>query len=289
MIKFPGLGSHYVLMDEEDGGGGSSGGGGGDTPITFENQAKFDAAIAEAVTKAVTTANDASKAEFDEKRQTLLNETKAAKEAAKKWESLDFDQVSAVMKVYGESEDAKLIAEGKIDEVITKKIDTEKAKWEEERTTTATALETMTTERDTYKGLYETKLTDIQIRAAAEKANVIPSAIDDIVARGLQIFSVDKDGNLEARDSKGELMKTDSELLLTPELFLEGLKDTAAHYWPPGEGTGGSGDKNADGSVNKGSLQERKAAAAKRGDMKEFHRLDAVLKEERGKGNRSAA
>lgn len=248
--------------DEE----GSGSGGSGDE--TF-NADQLATAVKEAVDKAVQTANDTSKTEYDTKRAELLDETKKAKEAASKWKDLDFDQVSSVMKVYGESADAKLIADGKIDEVITKRIDTEKAKWDEERTTSKTALDSATTERDYYKGLYENKLADIQLRTAAEKAEVVPTAIDDIVTRGLKIFKVDSEGNLEARDEKGELMKTKADLLLTPVLFLEELKESAPHYWPASEGAGARGGASG-GSAD---LDVRAQTAAKSGDMKAFREV----------------
>lgn len=269
----------FHFKDGEGEGGGGGGGGDGDT-FTKE---QFDAAVADATTNATTAATDVATAEFEEKRKTLLDETKAAKEAVKKWKDFDFDNVSKMMAAFGESEEAKLIADGKWEEVVEKRINKQKAEWESSKVELSDAITTVTAERDSYKSMYENKLTDIQIRAAAEKASVIPTAIDDIVTRGLIIFAVDSEGNLEARDAKGDLMKTESGILLTPELFIEGLRESAPHYWPPSEGSGGEGSKTgADGK--KLSIHQQKADAAKRGDMTEYDRLTAVQKKNKAEG-----
>jgi hypothetical protein len=263
--------------DPDNPGGGGGGGGDDDPPETFTKDQ-----LSDAVAKAVQEANDKSEASNKTKRDELLAETKAAKEAAKKWDGLDFDAVNSMMKAFGENEEAQLIADGKFEEVLDKRMDRAKAEWEGEKSTFSEQLLEINQERDLYKGLYENKLADIQIRAAAEKANVIPTAIEDIVARGLQIFKVDSEGNLEARNKNGDLIKTESDLLLTTELFLESLKDTAPHYWPAGEGTGGQGSKGGkSGEGGQGTIEERKAAAASRGDMKEFNRLRDIQKKER--------
>jgi hypothetical protein len=263
-----------VNMEGEEGEGG-----GGDNGSTTFSQDQLTAAVADAV-KAATDGAAATSAEHSKK---LLAETKAAKEAASKWKDMDFDQVSNMMKMFGESEEAKLISEGKWEEVVTKRIDKQAAQWEQDRGELTASRDEHEASSNKYKTMYETKLTDIQIRQAAEKAGVISTAVDDIVTRGLQIFKVDGDGNLEARDGSGELMKTASDLLLTPELFLEGLKTNAPHYWPQGQGSGGDGNTGGAGNSGSGSIMERKAAAANRGDMVEFKRLDALGKEEKMK------
>lgn len=263
--------AHYMPFQskpfgyEGEGGDGDTGDGDtGDGDKTTFTKAELDAQIE--------AAKAAAAADFDAKKKELLEEAKKAKNKAKQWENFDFEEVSRMMKLFGENEEARVLADGKVEEVIEKRTDRLRAEFEDQKKNLSTELETTRAERDNFKNLYESKLTDIQIRAAAEKAGVVPTAIDDVVSRGQKIFRVDETGTLEARDANGDLMKTESGLLLSTELFIESLRTSAPHYWPAGQGSGGSGSTGAKGT---GSIDERMAAAAKRGDMAEYARLRA--------------
>lgn len=106
-------------------------------------------------------------------------------------------------------------------------------------------LTTITKERDD-SVLATTNLTseimtgkiELAIRAAAEKAKVIPSAINDMVMRGKPQFELlEQDGKV--------LVLTKDGLGVTPGLgpdgWIEELAPTAAHYWPGNVGAGANG------------------------------------------------
>jgi hypothetical protein len=256
--------------------GDDEGGGGGGHDKTSFTKDELTAQVA----AAVEAANATNNASFETKRKELLDETKLAKAESARWKDMDFDKVSNMLKVFGESEEANLIAEGKWEEVVSKRIDKQASQWEQDKTVLTNDNVTLTAERDNFKSMYENKLTDIQLRQSAEKAGVIATAIDDIVTRGLNIFQVDSDGNLESRDKSGELMKNSAGLLITPELFIESLKELAPHYWPVGQGSGGDGNTGGKGGAST-TVEQQKADAAKRGDMVTFNRLTKQQRDER--------
>jgi len=248
-----------------DGGGGGTGDGDEPKPITKDEMLK-------AISDAVSENTSKLTSDFDEKRKTLLAETKAAKEAAKQFDGMDIEQVKKMLSVYENDEEAKLIADGKIEEVIDKRVERIKADHESEKATSVLELETVVKERDNYKTMYEDKLVDIQFRTEAEKAGVLPKAIDDAVRRGADAFKIDTAGNLEARDANGELVKTEAGVLLSPKLFIEQLKTTHPYYWPQGQGSGATG-ATGDGGGTGDTIQNRMNAAAKSGDMTLYAKL----------------
>lgn len=88
-----------------------------------------------------------------------------------------------------------------------------------------------------------------EIRNTAAKAGVLPEALDDVVNKASNIFSMGTDGVVEARDTDGNLRKDESDFLLTPERYLKVLKSTHSYYWPSSisgnlDGGGGGNEMN---------------------------------------------
>lgn len=199
---------------------------------------------------------DALQAEVERLRnhsKTLLDEKKVLKsqfdDFKSSFEGIDANNIKKMMEVFESSEEAKLIAEGKLDEVIRKRTEktlTVKDSLIEELGLKMTDLEKSLGEVTTrYKN---EKITN-ELRAAAEKHGVLPTAIDDVVYRGLNLFSVDDKGNIEARDANGELVKAGTKLL-NPELFVKDLQDKAPHFWPQSQGAGATGNSSNASGIN---------------------------------------
>jgi hypothetical protein len=72
------------------------------------------------------------------------------------------------------------------------------------------------------------------LRAAAAAAGLVPAAVDDALARARRIFTLNEDGTPVARDAEGEAS-------LTPAEWLETMKESAPHWWPPSSGAGAPG------------------------------------------------
>lgn len=206
-----------------------------------------------AIAKAVEEATNG----LNSKNAELLDELKTAKSNLKKFEGVDIDSVSKMMEQINQSEELKLISEGKFDEVLQKRMDTVNAKHQEETSTLQKALEEALENSNKYKSTLEKNTISDSVRSAALKAGILPEALDDVVRRGLDIFSIDEEGKIEARDENGNLLTID-ELLVTPERFIDSLKKSAKHYWGSSEGAGAEGNKgeNKSGSGSGEGLVE---------------------------------
>lgn len=192
---------------------------------------------------------------LNNKNKELLNEKKNLQQAMAKFEGFDIEEHKRLMEVIGKSEEAKLIAEGKVDEVISKR--TEKYRLDMDQ-----KLEELQKERDSLAENYSSlstasKRKDISVTMTQEatKAGVAPTAVSDIIDRALKVFTVDDDGTVIARNSDGEII-TKGGKPLTPEVFMSDLKKSAPHFWPSSVSGNLSGEQETEASE-----------AAKTGDM----------------------
>jgi hypothetical protein len=79
---------------------------------------------------------------------------------------------------------------------------------------------------------------ELAIRAAAEKAKVLPSAIPDLVMRGKPAFDVI---NVDGREVVVTKEGTGYTAGLAPNEWVNELAPTASHYWPANQGAGANG------------------------------------------------
>ncbi len=247
-----------VYMSENSGGEGDKGQGSGGVDV--------QAQIKEAVRKATEGLNT--------KNQQLLDELKNTKEKAKQFDGLDLEKLKNLQKHMDESEEAKLIADGKLDEVFNRRF----ARVNEDNQTRLNALAQSKEESDKkatkYEELYSKERIRNQAIRAAEKSGVNPDAIDDVVDKVLARFSLGEDGSLEARDEKGGLiMSKDGKTVLQPEEYInETLKSKFSYYWPSSQGAGfGGGGRDSGGSMDVND--EKVLVAAKSKNLSEFRRL----------------
>lgn len=188
-------------------------------------------------------------AELDRLRnhsQTLLDEKKALKRSLDQFKDLDMDAVKKMFKSFESNEEAKLIAEGKLDEVVNRR--TEKTALE-----AANKLQELTSKFDDSQktvaqlnSKYNEAVAGHHIRKAAEEAGVVVSAIDDVLGRAKGLFAITEDGDLEARDKNGNLRLINNKPL-NPKLFVDSLRNIAPHYWPVSQGAGANGGSGGPG------------------------------------------
>lgn len=171
-----------------------------------------------------------------EHQKSLLEETKAAKDAKK-------DALSQIEKLSSKMEEFEkngLIHEGNYKELFDKETEKLKLSYESKLEDANKSINTMTEQFNGLKMQYSSEKINGVLRSAAEKANVIPSAIDDVLFRASGIFNIGDDGSIESRDKDGNLRKVGNKQL-TPESFVDSLKESAPHLWPASEGAGASG------------------------------------------------
>jgi len=233
------------LQAPEGDGGGGGGGGAGDPPkITPEVQALIDAAVATAVTGLKT------------KNGELIGDTKKLKEQLQAFEGIDPVKVKAILSRFANDEEAKLIAEGKIDEVLNKRTERMRADFEGKLTAATTTAEAAAKRALAFQG----RVLDDAIRAAAAKAGLHQHAIDDALFRARSMFTLDDDGQAVQLGADGKpVLGKDGKSPFTPLEWLEGMKEKAPHWYPASASGGGAGGGGGGGGGAVKKAQEMTA------------------------------
>lgn len=212
-------------------------GGGGGLDITPEIQAAIDAAVAEATTGLKT------------KNSELLGDQKKLKDTLKQFEGLDPVAIRELMARFDNDEEAQLIKDGKISEVIEKR--TEKLRAELGRQVKDAQDEAAAAKKQA--AAFQGRVLDDTIRAAASTAGLHPHAIEDALFRGRSMFSLDADGKaVQLGEDGNAVLGKDGKSAFSPSEWLEGMKETAPHWFPTGNagsgGGAGGGPKFSDGT-----------------------------------------
>lgn len=182
-----------------------------------------------------------------------LKEQKAAvsdaTERLKQFDGIDPESVRTILKRFSDDEEAKLIAEGKIDEVLEKRTEMMRTSHEKD-------LQALQGELEKAQAV-ATKFTDRvladSVRAAGSEAGIHKAAFEDAIYRAKGAFEINSDGEIIAKDGKFD---SDGKPL-TPKAWFEGMKEQAPHWFPAPQGGGMS--NNATGNAGKGKLGGTKA------------------------------
>ena len=144
-------------------------------------------------------------------RSALQKERDAVKEAKRlqkeyeqRFEGIDPDKVKSMMAKFENDDEAKLIAAGKIDEVVSKR--TEKLRVELQKQVDAAKGETKAA--SDRAGKFSQRVLDNHIRAAAIKAGLHAHAVEDALFRARNMFSLDEAGEAVQLDSEGTVSYT---------------------------------------------------------------------------------
>lgn len=246
-------------------------------PFDFITDEKQREQAVEAYNAKITELTDAHTLELDEqtsglksKNSELLDEKKQLQKKTKEYEDFDFDKAKEAMDFLENNKDAQLIKDGKVEELLQKKTSQLQSDHEAKIGELNSILEETSTKAIYYENAFKTKMIDDGLREAAVAAKIRPEAIPDVLLHGRSVFSLADDGSLESRDGEGKLRKTIDDKVLTTTNWIEGLKKSAPHYWPPTVGAGASG-----GQMDSSDLTQAMNDAAKRGDMKTYRKLRA--------------
>jgi hypothetical protein len=186
--------------------------------------------------------------EFDRVFESLRkerNDHKGAREKLAKFNGLNADEIFTKLDRIEELEAAAGgIDTSKIEDMVNIRLKQHTGPLERE-------LSLKNAEIDEYKTrieIDEKKNTDRVItdslRAAATKANVTPTAVDDIMIIGKLLFDVNESGQVVARDSVGITPG------IAPDVWLIESKSTKTHWWPQSQGAGATGGQFGGGVDN---------------------------------------
>jgi hypothetical protein len=179
-------------------------------------------------------------------RDAALKEKKELKaqfdELTKQWSGLDPAIVKNLVSRMENDEETKLIAQGKVDEVIGRRVSIMQKDFEAKlaaATSKLTEYEGHVKQRD---GRIKDLVIDGSIRETAAKIGLVPHALEDAVTRAKGRFVVGDDGRAVARDENGTLvMGKDGKTPMGVSEWLEGMKEQAPHWFPAPTGAGAAG------------------------------------------------
>lgn len=166
------------------------------------------------------------------------------------FDGLDIEAVKAIVSKAGQDEETRLIAEGKIDEVVSRR--TERLRGDLEKQ--LQAERDRADKAETFANQFKDRVLSDSIREAASKAGALAEASDDIILRARSVFSLNEDGMPVAIDKDGQVIYgKDGKTPLSPLEWAEGLRESASHLWPRAQGAGQVGDKGGKGGGKKRS------------------------------------
>lgn len=235
-------------------------------------------ALNEQFDSAVKTALEKETAGLKAKNQELLEGQATLKSKLSAFDGMDPTVVKDMMKQFQDEKEQGLFKEGKFQELLTARLEANSAKFNDQIDGLNKKLEVITGERDGFQSKYRQAVVSQEIGNLALKTNIRPTALDDIQRRAMEVFSVDEEGKLEAIDAKGKPVMTADGKLLTPERFLENLRQTCVHYWPDSEA---SGLQEGESGGSAATIDKKIQAAAEAGNQEEYERL--VLLKRQGK------
>lgn len=227
-------------------------------PAIDINSDSFKSAVAAAASSLVATETDGLK----NKNSDLIERLQKAKDTAKQFEGMDIEKIRTMTKIFEQSEEAQMIADGKFDEVMQKRTDKVTSGFNDQVQELTLELERSLEKETSYKTRLDQNSIRDELTKAALKAGVRKDAIEDIVRRGFDTFSISDSEEVEARDRNGELALTDDKLILNPERFVESLKSTNSYYWSESESGGTSGSNDRLGGKNSESVVSGIASSA---------------------------
>ncbi len=173
----------------------------------------------------------------------------AVDEAMKAFEGIDPVKTRALLAKFDNEEEAALIASGKVDEVIAKRMAKRDAELQRQ-------LDAAKGETEAAKGTankFRDRVLDNHIRAAAAKAGIHAFAVEDALLRARSLFTLDDKGEaIQVGPDGAPVLGKDGKTAFTPAEWLEAMKETAPHWFPAsgsGGGAGGSGGAGAGGKT----------------------------------------
>lgn len=213
--------TRYPLQDQQTGDASDTGGGGAPAKITPEVQAMIDSHVTGLKTK----------------NSELIAAQKQLKEQLATFDGIDPNIVRNIIKRFADDEEAKLISEGKIDDVLNKR--TERMKTEHDKQ--LKEREDRITKSEAKAQKLAARTLAGAIRDAAIKEGALPEALDDIVLRGGSLWQLNEDGDVVAVRDGGVILGKDGKTPLSPVEWAASLRETAAHLWPRAQGTNAPG------------------------------------------------
>lgn len=179
------------------------------------------------------------KATLDEFRETnisLKKENDGLKDKLKQFDGVDLAKWKELQATEQKLKDGELIKAGKIDELITSRLDPIKKEFQSK-------LDAAQKEKEQLASQLETLQIDDQLTKLATTKGLRPTAIEDMLARGRRVFRI-KDGKVVALDKDGAQLLTKSGDPLNMQAWVDSLATEAPHLFQSSTGGGAQNNGN---------------------------------------------
>lgn len=266
-MKFP----RYVYQENESGGDASGTGG------TSNNRPSFDPNSDEVKSFLQSQINSAV-AGLKAKNEELISEKKAIMDKFAALGDVDPKVLQTYVDRIKNDEEAKLISEGRIDDVINRRTERMREALTGRIEETSKQLKEWEEKFNKVAHEYDNTRIDFAIRDAALEAKVTPTALQDVLVRARREFFIDDKGNILSRDPVTEDVRIgpDGKTPYSPKDFMVELEKSAPHFWPQ------NSSGNLTGAFGTASdVEQAMRAAIASGDMRKYREL-----RDKAKGNK---
>jgi hypothetical protein len=184
-------------------------------------------------------------------KSALQSERDAAKTAKQElnqfkqqFDGLDIESIKQFATKAKQDETAKLIAEGKIDQVLAQKTDLMRQDFESKLSDATSRAQTL-----------ESKVLNGFIATAAAQSGVQPEAIDLTILLASNQFKLDANGDPVAVNAQGEVINgKDGKTPLSITDWLTTLRETKPLLWGSPQGSGAQGSKGGSQNLKRGEM-----------------------------------
>lgn len=188
------------------------------------------------------------------KNSELIGKLKEKDESLKAWDGFDRDQVKTLMERIQNDEETRLLAEGKVDEVISRRTELLRKDFDHQLTSRDSHLKELEAKLQQKDEKLKELVIDGQIREAYLNLGFEPSALDDVIRLGRTIYGMDENGKAVPRDNNGNLkFGKDGRSQMTPTEWLEELAEKKKYLRPASSGgsssNAGMGSRGFDAST----------------------------------------
>ncbi|MEM9992839.1 MAG: hypothetical protein AAGE79_01695 [Acinetobacter pittii] len=162
-------------------------------------------------------------------------------------EGVDLGAIKELLTKASMDEETRLIAEGKVEEVIQKRTE----KMREQHDKLLNAEKERADKAEAYANKFKQSVVQSQIVQAALELEALPEATADIAFLAQSKFVLDENGKAVAVDTQGEvIIGKDGKTALSPKEWVETLREQKPYFWPKANGTGSPGSTNIKGQVD---------------------------------------
>lgn len=192
------------------------------------------------------------KSALEKERAAAKTSGDLLKETLKRFEGIDPEEVRKILDKLGSDEERQLMKDGKIDEVVARRM--QRVTAAHEKAIKAAAEQTAAAAARADK--FASQVLDNHVRQAATKAGLHPNAVDDALFRARTIFKLDENGEARQLDTDGKpVLGKNGKDPYAPTEWLEGMKETAPHWFPAGGSGGGATGGNKTGAGGAKSIK----------------------------------